>query len=701
MVRLLLKHMPYFFAHRKTGVLGELVKAVEREDQAAVDALTSKAEAQGNAAMSAKELAQAAEAQHSQTGRAVQELVQNSKDAYEAGGGKRGADGRFLMEARFDERGRNFAYRDLAGGMGAEDLLSRLFTVGVTRKHEGAVGGHGQGFKSAFGIARETIVASRGLRVAVTRQGGEYVADFSRPAERVDGVSIALRGVEKTIDPIQSLRDYCWGVDSEKFNLVHVKADGSREKLNAHGFTFETRSPQLPGVRVRVGATSGNQVLQFTQSGLHIRRSVSCGSNVAFWFDLPAGKGKLQMRGRDVVPKPVYAAATRPGTLRQLEGEYARHLLEGLRAGKLITGPELSVLCRRRALESFKGLGKGAALFAGAAMAGLLALKAQGLVSGSGASAAGLAHVMNTAPVARTAASGAALEVSSNLLQSAVISGASALGVGATGNILYDWLADRADAGQSVTVKGLAADACAAARELVANRRLVHTLPIIPVRNPNEPESRVSLREARGLWRKRRLAFVDDVDYAVARVDGSKTIVHNDYRPVVAGDEYGDRHSFLDGLKQRLDEAAERRGVKRAQRLPGMRAFESVVHEAAEFARGKTGASKPASVVFSGVNPHLVAFSRGVVYVNPLAEGAKPVAQSLEQGKLHAAVLANVVSAAAEASQPRGALLPRHREVWRELREDQAVARMGVSRAIADAGELEERLKQKHSITVV
>ncbi len=693
-----LKYAPYFHAKRATGVLRELADAIDHRDSRKVRQLLSEADEFIDPAMSNKQLTQAAETQHSETAKAFQELVQNSQDKYDELKTSRGR-----MEVTEEKEGDEivFSYRDYAGGLDTEGIISKLFTVGSSEKGEEAIGGHGQGFKSMLGIARQTTVESRGTRATIAKKGDEYIASFTSLPEKLAGLRVVSKGVQPALAPINSLTRYCGLLDPEKYDLVQVSRENGvlREiKLNKHDYKFQTTTQRLGRLQINVKPYDpGVTRVVVTQKGQLVREFQQEGPPISVWIDLPGGKQNLQMRGRDYVPSRLRQIMLSDKTLRDIHDSYADNLLARLKSGETMLPDELTVLHERAGLFSRIGASEAVKAVAFGAAATAAAKYVVPSIVNLFAVAGGFTYVPNPVSRRRGGAATAAGEggevptgtgqpptehnpipsIPGNPLLSALGYAAGSYYVGSFSDALYEDLSRRLAAGEDVSALGGLKKLARSARLNILRHKELERMPIIPfVRRMRESVARgmMSIRDARAHMRKNALHFVWE-RHELENPSGEGVFVLSAYSGILdPHHSYGHEKppSFFSEIGPNLREAVLNKWLSRTAKLRQKSAHAKllgIAEEIADFAREKSGSSIRPPFIFSNrfdetgfTTPSL---RKPVVHFNldsPLFSNAL---QDLKENRISPeAVLqmARVITGAV--SYSRNAPFPKHRLLW-------------------------------------
>ncbi len=320
MITIPLHCMSYIYATRGRGTMRELLDIIHRGDQRAADQLVERIHGSLDRELSAKELRLAAVNQHSSHGKALQEFVQNSMDAYDAIGMTGG-----VIEFRHRKTGdgQTVEISDSAGGLAAEDFLGLPFTVGASKKPEGAIGGRGQGMKAAYGLSTEVTTASRNLWGKVFRKNGEYKVSFDTLGSPTRGLGITASGLPDSLNIPDALSHYCSKVDPARYRiLLRGEQINTMSRVSNPEFV---EIGEVKGAKVYATPTLSGTSLTWLQRGLHVS-TIYQSLPLNLHVDLPGGKKYLLTGGRDQPPEWILQAVNRKlGGM--IEG-YAGRLLE-------------------------------------------------------------------------------------------------------------------------------------------------------------------------------------------------------------------------------------------------------------------------------------------------------------------------------------------------------------------------------------
>ncbi|MBI5226911.1 hypothetical protein HY994_06810 [Candidatus Micrarchaeota archaeon] len=473
-----IRHFAYFYANEDPQPMRDLAAAIENGDAEKTRELLSESQRNLNQQITEKQLRQATQMQHSQRARAVQELVQNSMDAY-------GPEGGSMQYRQYEDpkRGRVFEFKDQAGGLSAEDFIGLLMTVGASQKKGNAVGGHGQGFKAMLGVGNVLHATSRNLHGELVQKGHEYVARFNKNEHYVPGLDVMAEGIDGQLDFHQALTGFCSHVEPH-FPIMHQTdtPDGMVEKqinqVQRAGNPNFAHIGNVGGIRVYAEPTvSESNHTTWLQKGMLINRMYE-NQPLNIYLDMPGGSKYLLERGRDVVPESIEKSARKQ--LKPMIRRYAQRLLEK----EHLTPAEISFL--RRASPMGQKILKFAAATAGLAAAGYaaswlsLASGAETKLGGlqiDGAQAPPLPHAEMDAPEVpeKPLEFPTTEEGRRGLAMGSLITG---LGAGP----LYQYLVSRQEQGKSNTFPILVRDAVAA---LWTKYRgdvpfLIRRMPILP-----------------------------------------------------------------------------------------------------------------------------------------------------------------------------------------------------------------------------
>jgi len=541
------RHFGYFYAKSSEKPLAELAHALENGNNVQVRTLLAESDRNLNATLAEKELSQAASMQHSQRPRAVQELVQNSMDAYGEKGGPM-----WFRHYHDPSKGQVFEFKDQAGGLPATKFLGLLMTIGATEKAHDAVGGHGQGFKAMFGIGKTLHVASRNLQAVISHDGKQFVARFSRTPRFVDGLHVKAEGVDPNASLQWAVENFCGRVHS-KYPIYRLRKTEHGEAQEQVNTTQREDNPdfwpigEIDGMKVYAQPTHEKYTsLEWTQRGLHIIKEGDAKLPLDITVDLPGGPEYLLERGRDTLPPGLQNKVRKK--LGPMIRRYAADLLKKPR----LRPEEISFLRRATPLSEkiLRYFGMGAGLVAGTYAASLSAGLTARLL-GADATLGGLTQTgAYSAPLPKPEAAagstpaeppqGVTLPGFQNNLTGMLTLVGSSIATGAAAHHVYEYLLHRERAGKSNALPVLVKESVARLWEKYRGEvpfavKNLKILPALRMRKGKAEDLRLSIREAQRLNRRRQL-FPLSSPSDLADVTGEKTLelpdgtyMHEDY----------------------------------------------------------------------------------------------------------------------------------------------------------------------------
>ncbi len=539
-IKVPIRHFAYFYAQENQEPLHQLAAALEQGDAESVRRLLKESEKHLDQSITEKELQTATTMQHSQRQRAVQELVQNSMDAYGPEGGPM-----WYRQHQDPKKGRVFEFKDQAGGLPSDDFLGLLMTIGASRKREGSVGGHGQGFKAMFGVGKNLAASSRKLHAEIAHDGTEWVAEFSPTPQYVNGLHVRSEGVDPQLNLADYLQNYCQYVEPHfAIHRTELTSEGPRHvqinTVQRQGNPDFVPIGKVGKIKVYAQPTiEDNTHTTWLQNGLHIVRQH--GNNpLNIFVEMPGGAEHMLERGRDNVPYAVEQKVRKQ--LKPMIRAYARQLLE---KKTTLTPREIAFLKRATPISEKVLRYVGAAASAAAVMYG--GATAASMMGGA-LELAGETHTGTLAPgipqpqppIRPEGPTPTGPKFQDDWSGFMGVLGSSVT-TGLVSERLYHYLLQRQEAGKSNSLPALLSHGAAALwrkfrGDVPFAIRRMKLLPVLEKKDGATDEGRISIQDAVRLHRKEKLRLFINPREVEDGPDG--VYLHNNY----AGPAELDRH---------------------------------------------------------------------------------------------------------------------------------------------------------------